>query len=51
MGLNLKNYDLYLEFIDIVIYEFIYVLEIMNDEDYGVEFVGIFRGLLSFVYL
>lgn len=50
VGLNLKNHDSYLEFTDTVIHEFTHVLETMNDDDHGVEFAGIFRGLLSLVH-
>lgn len=48
--LSLKNHNSYLEFTDTVIHEFTHVLETMNDEDHGVEFAGIFRGLLSLVH-
>lgn len=50
MGLRLKNYNSYLEFTDTVIHEFVHVLETMDDEDHGVEFAGIFRGLLSLLH-
>lgn len=35
VGLNLKNHDSYLEFIDTVIHKFANVLETMDDEDQG----------------
>lgn len=48
--LSLKSHNSYLDFIDTVIHEFAHVLETMDDEDHGVEFVGLFRALISLLH-
>lgn len=45
--LNVKNHNSYLEFTDTLIHEFAHGLGTMEDEDHGLEFVGIFSALLS----
>lgn len=50
VGLDVRIHNSYLKFIDTVIHKFAHVLETMDDEDHGVEFAGIFRGLLSLLH-
>lgn len=50
MGLDVRIHNSYLKCTDTVIHKFARVLGTMDDEDQGVKFARIFRGLLSLLH-